>query len=637
MENVVSRAVSEGSVQLLNLPVELLVYITSFLPAIRDRMKLRYVSRRLRTVSETPSLWSEFVWPLYDRREERSVMSVLKRCGEYIKRMFFPDHVTPSILIKMLNHCNNVTELRLPPGAKLSCKQLAFLQSMKQLEKLEALLSNDFKLLLQISTLRELTLHAEEKAVQPFCMPCVEEWVTKGFVPCNLNVVVHTYNLNIVEHEFATQLRKNFSESWRQWNSTIPVGHTAWLKLYNNVRSPLNVSPIFPTIQLEFNKTANLPFAKASEFGMLGLDTDLLLLTDSIYNNKTTFKAEIVAPDEFSPVPNDGLTSTVVSLSSVTDFNLSRCRHLHSGHLEQLAMACPNIRRLNLGGNIQCLRALQGLRAITLHCQHLIGINLVGISLEHIENHIRLWEILSEVKKLRYLSIGVCLFGVGLSTDLLYVHNCCNLFWKFSNLEGIEFCLCWGTCWGCLSCEAEIRWVWVFLSSFRSLKHCIFDCDDSDSVQSILTSCEEVQYLHCHCYENLSLSSVYNSNLRELSIVSHETDVPDIFLETVSAHGGLIHVALAVNSATIEGLSSVIEHSPKLLTFVVYTYKSIGNAQCMKVNLTKFKSEMKRKYFRRKIFSVGKYEVVQKDEGSRYSFIEDYVPGTNLASLWVYI
>ena len=58
-------------------------------------------------MSETPSLWREFVWPLYDRREERSVMNVLKACGDYIKRLVFPDHVMPSTLIEMLNHCKN--------------------------------------------------------------------------------------------------------------------------------------------------------------------------------------------------------------------------------------------------------------------------------------------------------------------------------------------------------------------------------------------------------------------------------------------------------------------------------------------------------------------------------------------------
>ena len=59
-----------------SLPTELLVYIASFLPT-RDKAKLRYVSRRLQSVGDVSSLWSEFVWPQYDSREEVCVKNLL--------------------------------------------------------------------------------------------------------------------------------------------------------------------------------------------------------------------------------------------------------------------------------------------------------------------------------------------------------------------------------------------------------------------------------------------------------------------------------------------------------------------------------------------------------------------------------
>ena len=66
-------------------------------------------------MSESPSLWSEFAWPFYDYREERSVMNVLMVCGGYIKRLIFPNHITPSILLGgMLNHCDRIKHLSLP-------------------------------------------------------------------------------------------------------------------------------------------------------------------------------------------------------------------------------------------------------------------------------------------------------------------------------------------------------------------------------------------------------------------------------------------------------------------------------------------------------------------------------------------
>ena len=36
-------------------------------------------------------------------------------------------------------------------------------------------------------------------------------------------------------------------------------------------------------------------------------------------------------------------------------------------HLEQLAIACPNLQQLNLKENVNCLKSLQGLRAIATH------------------------------------------------------------------------------------------------------------------------------------------------------------------------------------------------------------------------------------------------------------------------------
>jgi len=87
----------ESLVNLSTLPAELLVYIISFLSSLRDRVKLRYVSRWLRCVTEgTPSLWKEFVWPYYDSGEECSMKEVLKVCGQNIKVLSFPYSRVPS-------------------------------------------------------------------------------------------------------------------------------------------------------------------------------------------------------------------------------------------------------------------------------------------------------------------------------------------------------------------------------------------------------------------------------------------------------------------------------------------------------------------------------------------------------------
>ena len=91
--------------RLEDLSIELLVYIFSLLPTSRDLVRLRYVSHKIRSISETSTLWKNFLWPWYDSREERSVNEVLKACGAHIKRLTFPGvsrDMAPSTAMQLL-------------------------------------------------------------------------------------------------------------------------------------------------------------------------------------------------------------------------------------------------------------------------------------------------------------------------------------------------------------------------------------------------------------------------------------------------------------------------------------------------------------------------------------------------------
>jgi len=107
-----------------------------------------------------------------------------------------------------------------------------------------------------------------------------------------------------------------------QWNSAISASHSACLKLYDKFKSILNLSPMFPIIQLEFGEASTLPFVKTSSFGLFGLDRDVVLLTDSIYDNKTSVKAKIVEPDKFNHVLHT-LNRDIRCLKFVIDFDFS--------------------------------------------------------------------------------------------------------------------------------------------------------------------------------------------------------------------------------------------------------------------------------------------------------------------------
>ena len=108
---------------LITLPAELLVYIMSFL-VILDRIRFRYVSRRLRYVSEVAVLWSEFVWPYFESRDDHWVSSTLKTCGEHVRQLIFPINMPSAKLVWLTENCVNVTQLCLPPRVDFYPKEL---------------------------------------------------------------------------------------------------------------------------------------------------------------------------------------------------------------------------------------------------------------------------------------------------------------------------------------------------------------------------------------------------------------------------------------------------------------------------------------------------------------------------------
>ena len=603
------------SVSFLSLPVELLVYIMSFLPTIRDKVKLRYVSRTLRVVSETPSLWRESVWPLYHRREKRSVMNVLKACGDHIKRLMFPDHVTPPTLISMLSHCKNVTHLSLPPRTKIESEELGLtVQHMKHLEKLEVQLSTDIKPLLQIGGLKELTVHVP-KQYRSMCVQWVQEW-TKKRIPCSFNLITKAFD---------SELESGFVKSLLQWNFTPLLGCTSYFKLYYHFETPLNLFPNLPEFQFEIGQTVTLPFVKASKFGILDLEHDVFTLTDCVCNGKQFYKLDNRLPTKMSNFDYQ-FNNFAVSLTCVTEFTI-----ILSGEncdvLEQLAVACPNLQRLKLQGFSGETLSIEGLRAIAYHCPELRGLDLLDIGfdyLESTESHLEFWNIVSKMK-LTHLALEICFF-FGIDCD---EQKLIPLFQKCSTLQAIQVELYRFS--DCSACMEECNANWSLLSHFPALKYCKFYPSHATVIQDIINNCKELTILSCaHGFDIcLLLSSVNTSTLQQLSIREGESNVPNIFLETVSAHGGLVHVSFYVNSVSAKGITSLVENSPNLLTCIVVVQQFITDGQYTIESL-------KHKFILRKLFTVGRFSVIFRSASHDVCDIIqcNCIPGTDFFPLW---
>jgi len=602
------------------LPVELILFVISFLPTVRDKVRLRCVSRKLRSLCDTPSLWRHFEWPSYEDRacEESCVLSVLKSLGEQVKFLSFPDHVPPSKLVKMLKNCYNVVQLNVPT-TQLNLEQVRnVLHHMKYLKKLDIQWSRETWRLLKLTfntNLKELTVRVKMNIMGkngnnqlvntgPFVAPLyawVKEWMYKKFVPQNITFVTSGFDSDY--HILVSELFR----VWLRLNRYSPSGHTGFLTFYT--ATSLDVFPAFPDFQIEFGQTAVLPIVKASDFQVLGLDREWIYLTECIYRGNRVYKAACMESCKELVVKRFDLPD----FTSVVQFDFSGCRSLLSGHLEQVSITCPNLQQLGLQCNKRCLRKLRGLQSVANNCKQLNGLNLVTIG--DVENQLQFWETLSSMK-LTHLAIDICLIEPAVLGVRDYL---VELYRKFINLKAIEL----NSALYCRTCNSLKNKQFLLLPKFVSLEFCMISNVHPVALTGVISSCKSLKYFSCSYISGELPSSVCSYSLQEISISSCDVILTDAFMCAISAHGVLIHVVLDVKSVTCEGIAAVITNSPNLLSFHMFVDVDI------EPDLENFASVLKERFYNRKLFTMGSYKLVQGDQ-------EEYEHNTKFLPLWKY-
>ena len=450
-------------ITLVALPVEMLVYVISFL-STRERVGIRCVSKRLRSASEIPSLWEEFIWSHYAPRDDKLLEQVLQMFGKNIKIFHFADHIAPSKLEMILKFCKNLIQLSLPSFDYETFEKLekivsniTNLQILCMLIK-EKIFTTPFiqQIFMLSSNLKELSLHYDMLISSNFIwdynkhMHCwLVEWVNSNYVPRKLNIIFngahpvscgqYTHLRSILEklQLFIPMLR----------NKTIcDSDNIGWFSVC--VKKSTNFSLVVPQVQLRVTESSVvLPSVKATKYGILGLDNDTLHLTEGIDCGKKVHKALLTGTN------NEYIDTSVTSLASVTYFDASYCYKLCPGHLEQLSIACPNLQRLNLRGNTDCLNNLQGLHSIADNCKSLQGLNLNHVEQSSEYSCLELWEVLCTMHLIQ-LAIDHWMIKVRDKVPVLSLRDCCsiavkqqkliNMFKNYTSLKDLEIR---GTCY----------------------------------------------------------------------------------------------------------------------------------------------------------------------------------------------
>jgi len=606
---------------LLALPTELLVFIISLVAPLRERIKLRYVSRRLLDACETPSLWKDFIWPYYYSGDETRVNNMLKVCGQYVKKLSFPNHVTPiPKLVETLRYCSYAVQLSLPT-TKLDCEQLGeILRLMDQLQSLDVLWEqDDLKQLLELiilngMNLKELTIR--KIGMQSYWIAKSMEswlwyWIMRTCIPHQLNIVVDRCIIGGLKHFLLLESHKSVSSS--------PPGCHGVLKLYSSLKRPMDLAPALPKFQVEFGQTASPSLVGGDVCGFSRYDR--LLLTDSTHHNKAMYRASL----QWQPLCDVNMNRSFTNVKNLTEFSASSCK-IFSDHLVQLALVCPNLQWLDLIESADCLKSLKGLRTITSSCHNLKGLNLMCISTKNVENQLELWEILSEMT-LTHLAVDLCMLLPSEEDQM----RLSVLFQKCKNLRALKYSV------HCDECTSVVIKSISILSYFPALVHLIhWNSRAYDSywplcivLHHLVTYCKQLKYLIILAIKNGSqiipnqVTKIHSYNLQQLYIQCCDLDVPFDFMSSISAHGGLVHVVLHVHSMTCEGITVLVTNSPHLLTFHGFIYDDM-------VKLLDTEANLKMKYFNRKLFRCGSYRVV-----SRLHIIEDrYKQPEELVSFW---
>ena len=592
---------------LLILPTELLVMILSYL-SVRDIISMQFVSQRFKEISETPSLWKKFVWPDYEPRHVCCVSKVLKTHGEHVRQIFFPAHVTPANILEMTHYCPKVTYLSLPRYTQLSLDHLEeIVHTMTHLEQLDVFTSSIkcgypsshedvIEQLLEVITasIKKLVI----KIDLSYCKGISTVYIVLNVFKKLLKNTDHPLPsvINILTYEGLDVL--TFSTLLQSWPTSSYTIASLEIGLYDIARVPMDLYPSILLRKFQFGPAAKPPLIKLSDHGILGLNSDIFYLSDYDHYGKARLS---VSPKYDSHLVKDKHLHCISNFNFVSNVDFSYV-NIYPDHLEQLAIACPNLERLDLRNARNSLQSLQGLRAIVDTCQNLQGLNLEGIPASSVESYFLLWELLSSIKKLTHLAIDLCM--------LIHINNKCynaadkdkliGMLGNCDSLKALEI-----KC--CEECSDVNDLLFSHFPSLVYVRLSHVGCPTP--YKYTITNCHQLRYLYYGEYlfreAHHTLHSSSNCHLQQLCINSCTINLSAPSVQVLSAHGGLEQVVLFVRSITTSAITTLISNSPNLILLYIGSDELLCDENGASVDHKDYKDTVSKKFSYHKLLTTG--------------------------------
>ena len=278
---------------------------------------------------------------------------------------------------------------------------------------------------------------------------------------------------------------------------------------------------------------------------------------------------------------------------------------VHPDHLKQLAVVCPNLEQLNLQGNVDCLKDLEGLRAIVYTCQNLTSLNLAEISVSSVESYLLLWELLSCLKKLTHLVIDLCVLQPPDCSDV-NKQSLTSMFRSCRKLKALEICRDYSqSCMQCSSSKED-----YLFSCFPSLTHCTMRDFRYTGIMYAISNCHQLKYLYEYGGREQNLLPLSNNcHLQELCIDSPFLTLTDEIVEILSANGELECVTLFIKSIAFTAITTLINSSPNLTLLLISADRPLIGEVNPNSSCTKHTSRLRKMFPYHRLFEIGRASI----------------------------
>ena len=374
--------------------------------------------------------------------------------------------------------------------------------------------------------------------------------------------------INLLMHEDDVLRSSGILESWP---ASIYATASLEIGLYDIARVPMDLYPSIPLRKFRFGPAATPPCIKLSDHGILGLDKDIFYISDYDHYGKVRLSVSpcwyLLKYEHLHCINNFD------SISNVDFVGVN----IYPGHLEQLAIACPNLEQLNLRSAQNCLQSLQGLHAIVDTCQNLQGLNLEEIPVPSVESYLLLWESLSSIKKLTYLAIDLCMLIQSSNCDIADKEKFIGMLGKCCSLKALEIT----QKFNCEECQNGPSVNDLLFGHFPSLVYIrLSQARCTIALKYTITNCYRLKYFYYEtnlCSGACTIlplpSSCHLQQLRIESWYAINLSAPSVHV--LSAHGELEQVTLSVRSITTSTITILISNSPNLILLYIVTIEPL--------------------------------------------------------------